>query len=175
MVTTNHTCRVCDAVIKDAGLGTACEACGVRVNAEYCTIRESRPSSLFLLGVGLGLFIIAAREVSFGSWEAHQILILGLCVLVTWVFVAHRPNEVVLWKSGVVLIEHGTKPRRIGWQGITSVRANQELRRVEFVDGANRVIDSIPIEFLGTWRRAERFIQEAHGFIDAPTPADANR
>ena len=132
MNTINHTCRVCDAVIENAGMGTACARCGVRVNAEFWTVRESKPSSVFLLVVGLGLFAIAAREVSFGQWEAHQILILGVCVLVTWMFIANRPNEAVIWKSGVVLLERGAEPRRISWKGVTDVKFNDELDRIEF-------------------------------------------
>lgn len=174
MATTNHICRVCDAIIEDAGLGSVCKVCGVGVNAEFQTIRESRPSSLFLLAAGLVLFIIAAREVSFGQWEAHQILILGLCVLVTWVFISHRPNEVVLWEQGVVLIERGGKPRQISWHGIAAVRSNQNTNCIEFVDRANRVTDSIPVEFLGTWRRADRFADQASSYIVTPTAPDRN-
>ncbi len=165
MLTNHQTCRVCDAVIKNASMGTACGQCGVPVNAEFRTVRESKPSSVFLLVVGLGLFAIAAREVSFGRWEAHQILILGLCVLVTWRFVTNRPNEAVLWQSGVVLLERGSKPRSISWGGATDVRSNDELDCIELVGATGAVVDSIPIEFFGTWGRADLFVIEARSFI----------
>ncbi len=175
MNTINHTCRVCDAVIENAGMGTACARCGVRVNAEFWTVRESKPSSVFLLVVGLGLFAIAAREVSFGQWEAHQILILGVCVLVTWMFIANRPNEAVIWKSGVVLLERGAEPRRISWKGVTDVKFNDELDRVEFVGEGGVVIDSISAEFFGTWRRADHFVREARTIFDSTQATDTSR
>ncbi len=167
MNATDHKCRVCDALVPNAGLGTTCGTCGVRVTAEFETIRQSRPSSLVLLAAGAGLFAIAAREVQFGQWEAHQILTLGLCVLVTWYFVSNRPNEVVLWEKGVVLIECGNSPRLIGWEGVAAVQSNPQANRVEFIDAADSVVDSIPVEFLGTWRRAERFVEATNPYIDS--------
>ncbi len=169
MKTINHKCHVCNALIQDAGLGSACAQCGVRVTAEVQTIRESKPSSYFLLAAGIGLFAIAAREIQFGRWEAHQILTLGLCVLVTWFFVSRRPNEVVLWDGGVVLIERGNKPCRIGWKGVAAVHANPELNRIEFIGASGTMIDSFSIELLGTWRRAERFIEAASPYIVSST------
>lgn len=161
----SHTCRTCDATIRDAGLTSACAACGVRIGAETHIIRESKPAATVLLVMGIVLFVIAVGEKPFGRWEPHQILALGFCVLMTWFFVSMKPHEAILWELAVVLLEKGNPPRQIGWSGIAQIRANHEENRIEFLDNDNRLTDSIPVEFFGTWRRAERFVREAQAYL----------
>jgi len=148
-----------------AGLTSACSVCGVRINAETRTIRESKPSELAILLFGLGLFVWAVGNSSLGRWEPHQILILASCVLLTWLLVSGKRREAVLWAEGVVFLEKGAPPRKISWNGVARIEVNPARNRIEFITADGTCVNSIPAEFFGTSRRADQFTRETSMYL----------
>lgn len=104
-------------------------------------------------------------ERPLGRWEPATLLALSACTVLTWGVIRRRRRKVVLWEGGFVLLGHRKAPEPRLWRDVAEIRWSSDDQTLECVSADESLVMSIPVDFFGTSRRAERFRQTAQTFI----------
>lgn len=171
LIQTEERCPQCDYSLKGLPNHHHCPECGFEYESkEFQVFKQPKPHLVLrTIGVVVGLSCPAYLSVITSSWLVRALMAIVVAGALFSVFRRrHRRwmgRRVALWRGGVVILPDDGDLQRISWGQIGTIGRNFVNGGVLIRTPENVKLATFGAEFLGSPRRAVKFIAAAEEWL----------